>query len=457
MRLSSRPFLLGSIALITACSKKDEVPPIPTGPVTQQEINSWVLDSMRYFYLWNDQLPTNPNTTLETTAFFTGIKYTEDRFSLLYNPQDPATYATDIRSKYGIDYSIISWPQQPEGVIGVIKLVVPGSYAAAAGLKRGSYFTRINESSLTAANAAMLSEQLRTAATGTITPATVSGATITENAVVLLQGRPATVNPVYTSTLITGASRKTGYIFYNAFIDAYNTSLLDVFRSFKAQGIEELIIDIRYNTGGSLAAAAMLTALIAPDVTAQSVFVQYSGNNHLGSRTLNFSTTLSVPENADPISFSTLSSARLNLPRIFLLTGSQTVSAAELLINNLKPYTKVVQIGETTVGKDKGAVLVKDMRSPRRIPWVIQPITYRLSNANGNGNYTQGIVPQYAVDEMSRQPLLPLGDAHDPLVAKALSVIDGNVRAVPENNNTLRHFYDAGQQAAASSVVIIPR
>ncbi|MBC9911370.1 S41 family peptidase [Chitinophaga varians] len=457
MRRSFHPFLLGSITLITACSKKDDVPPAPTGPVTQQEINNWVLDSMRYFYLWNDQLPANPNTTLETTAFFTGIKYTDDRFSLLYNPEDPATYATDIRSKYGIDYSIISWPQRPEGVIGVIKLVVPGSYAAAAGLKRGSYFTRINETSVTAANAATLSEQLRTAATGSLTPATVSGTTITENTSVLLQGRPVTVNPVYASTLITGASRKTGYIFYNAFIDAYNTSLLDVFRSFKSQGIEELIIDIRYNTGGSLAAAAMLTALIAPDVTDKSVFVQYSGNNRLGSRTLNFSAALSVPENADPVSFSALSSARLHLPRVFLLTGSQTVSAAELLVNNLKPYTKVVQIGETTVGKDKGAVLVKDMRSPRRISWVIQPITYRLSNANGNGNYTQGITPQYAIDEMSRQPLLPLGDANDPLVAKALSVIDGNVRAVPEGNNTLRHFFDAGQQAAAASMVIIPR
>ncbi|NLR64521.1 hypothetical protein HGH92_09415 [Chitinophaga varians] len=457
MRLFSCSFFLGSIVLMTACSKKDDMPPVPTGPVTQQEINNWVLDSMRYFYLWNDQLPANPNTSLETVAFFTGIKYTEDRFSLLYNPEDPATYATDIRSKYGIDYSIINWPQRPEGVIGVIKLVVPGSYAAAAGLKRGSYFTRINGTSLTAANAATLSEQLRTATTGTITPATVSGTTITENTAVLLQGRPVTPNPVYTSTLINGATRKTGYLFYNAFIDAYNTSLLDVFRNFKSQGITELIIDIRYNTGGSLAAAAMLTALIAPDVTDQSVFVQYSGNNRLGSRTLSFATALSVPENADPISFSTLTSARLHLPRIFLLTGSQTVSAAELLVNNLKPYTKVIQIGETTVGKDKGAVLIKDMRSPRRIPWVVQPLTYRLSNADGNGNYTHGIAPQYAVDEMSQQPLLPLGDANDPLVAKALSVIAGNVRAAAESNNSHRHFYDAGRQAAANSMVIIPR
>lgn len=457
MRLSYRPFLLGSIALMTACSKKDDTPAVPSGPVTQQEINNWVLDSMRYFYLWNDQLPASPNANLETTAFFTSIKNTADRFSLLYNPEDAATYANDIRSKYGIDYSVISWPQRPEGVIGVIKLVVPGSYAAAAGLKRGSYFTRINETSLTAGNAATLSEQLRTAATGTLTPATITSDAITEGAPVSLVINRVTENPVYSSALVSFVPRKTGYIFYNAFIDGYNNNLLNVFRQFKSQGIAELIIDIRYNTGGSLAAAAMLTALIAPDVTEKSTFVQYSGNHHLGSRTLDFATALSVPENADPVPFSALASARLSLPRIFLLTGSQTVSAAELLVNNLKPYTNVVQIGETTVGKDKGAVIVKDMRSPRRIPWVIQPITYRLSNASGNGNYTQGIVPQYMIDEMSRQPLLPLGDVNDPLVAKALAIINGGGRASVENAPVSRHYYDAGQQAAGKSMVIIPR
>ncbi|MBC9931248.1 S41 family peptidase [Chitinophaga qingshengii] len=457
MRSSFRPFFLGSIVLIAACRKKEDISPAPTGPVTQQEINNWVLDSMRYFYLWNDQLPANPDKSADPFTFFSSIKNISDRFSLLYNPEDPATYAHDIRSKYGIDFSIISWPQRPEGVMGVIKLVVPGSYAAAAGLKRGSYFTRINETSLTADNAAGLSEQLRTATTGTLTPATVTGNNIIENIPVQLQGKQIVVNPVYTSAVVSTTPHKTGYIFYNAFIDGYNTNLLETFSKLKSQGITELIIDIRYNTGGSLAAAAMLTALIAPDITENNVFVQYSGNSRLGSRTLNFATALSVPENADPVSFGALQSARLQLPRVFLLTGSQTVSAAELLINNLKPYTKVIQIGETTVGKDKGAVIVKDMRSPRRIPWVLQPITYRLSNASGNGNYTQGIAPQYPVDEMSSLPLLPLGDASDPLIAKALAIISGGGRASTENHHFTRHIYDAAQPAVVNSMVIIPK
>jgi C-terminal processing protease CtpA/Prc len=230
------------------------------------------------------------------------------------------------------------------------------------------------------------------------------------------------------------------------------------FQEFKTKGINDLVIDLRYNVGGSLAAAAMITAMTAPAITATSTFVKYSGNGRMGTRTLDFATTLSVPENGDVIPFGSLSNAQLQLPRVFILSGHQTVSAAELLINNLKPYTQVVQIGETTVGKDKGAIIVSDRRNPKRIPWIMHPLTYRLSNASGNGNYTAGIAPQYAVDEMTRQPLLPLGNTDDPLLAKALAVITGNSRTAPESNSHARiNVYDARRQAALNSVIILPK
>lgn len=177
----------------------------------------------------------------------------------------------------------------------------------------------------------------------------------------------------------------------------------------------------------------------------------------MGSRTLDFAATLAVPETGGPISFSSLSTGQLKLPRVYILSGRQTVSAAELLINNLKPYTQVIQIGQTTVGKDKGAVIVYDMRTPQRIPWIMHPLTYRLANAKGEGNYTAGISPQYPVDEMSRQPLLPLGNTDDPLIAKALAVINGNGRAAIENYLPARSIYDARQSNAINSVMIFPR
>lgn len=459
MRYIVSLFSLCVLMGLAACRKKDDTPVIPTGPVTQQEINQWILDSMHLFYLWNDHLPGQANNSVETQAFFNSIKSGEDRFSVIYNPKDPATIKSDMLYKYGIDFSIIDWPSAAGGVIGVVKLVVPGSYAAADGLKRGDYFTRINETVLTTTNSTTLPEQLGAAAEGgTLTPAIIKDNVITESPLVQLRPGKTTENPVYKAIVINSGSKKVGYLFYNAFTDGYNNYLLAAFQDFRNKAINDLVIDLRYNVGGSLAAAAMMASMIAPDLTEKSIFVKYSGNGNMGTRTLDFATTMSVPETGGPILFSSLSTGQLKLPRVFILSGRQTVSAAELLINNLKPYTQVIQIGQTTVGKDKGAVIVYDMRTPQRIPWIMHPLTYRLSNASGAGNYTTGISPQYPIDEMSRQPLLPLGNTDDPLLAKALAIINGNVRATPENNIPARkHMYDARERAAMSSVLIFPR
>lgn len=452
------PLALFSVILLISCRKKDDVPNVPTGPVTQQEINGWVLDSMRYFYLWNDQLPGQPDKHQETQVFFNGLKSREDLFSFIYNPSDPQTITYDMQSKYGVDYAIINWPPTG-GVVGVIKLVVPGSYAAAGGLKRGDYITRINETVLTADNAVRLSDEMLKAEVSTLTPATFSNGSFTEKPLVQLQRQRQTANPLYMTKVFNSGAVKVGYLFYNAFNDGYNNYVQAAFEDLKSKGVQELIIDLRYNAGGSLAGAAMMAAMIAPGVTENSPFVKYTGNSRFPTRTLSFATTLSVPETGSPISFNSLSGGRLNLPRVFILSGRQTVSAAELLINNLKPYTTVIQIGATTWGKDKGAVIISDMRNPKRISWIIHPLTYRLANANGEGNYTQGITPPYKLDELSVLPLSPLGDPQDPLIAKALSIIDGNGRVSNERfpPATPLSVYDTRDKAAASSVLILPK
>lgn len=444
----------GAALLLAACNKKDPVAPSPpTGPVTRQEINNWMLDSMRYFYLWNGSLPAKADTSLDAPDFFYSLRNPDDPYSLLYDPGNRSTIPRSMLYNFGMDYNVISWPSAAGGVIGAVKLVMPGSGAAAAGFTRGSYFTRINGIVLTADNAASLTAAVLKDGTGSFTPATVDGATITEKSPINWDLRYERENPVYAATVLMAGNKKAGYLFYNSFTDTYNSTLQAVFQDFKNKGVTDLILDLRYNNGGSIAAAALLTVMIAPDITANSIFVQYTGNSHQGQHQLSFSDALSHPENAGVINFGNLQNARLLLPKVYILSGHQTISAAELTINNLKPYTQVIQIGATTHGKDKGAVVVIDQRSPKRIPWILQPITYRLANAKGEGNYTQGIAPQYVVDEMGRQPLTALGDVNDPLVAKALALISGNGRT-SNTEHTVRMYYEATPQAKE---MIFPR
>ncbi|KAA2241656.1 hypothetical protein F0L74_17410 [Chitinophaga agrisoli] len=445
------------LLLMAACTK-DKTPPTPTGPVTQKEINNWILDSMHYFYLWSDQLPGKAEEQTETQAFFNKLKNPADRFSIIYNPEVPETYPRYMLFTYGIDFSIINWPTAPGGAIGVIKLVLPGSTAGFSGLKRGDYFTRINGQAISSSNAGTLGENMLQQQSVSLTPATVQGNTVTEGTALTLPAGNIAEDPVHNHSILTVNGKKVAYLFYNYFNDAYNLPLTGIFQQFKDAGVSELILDLRYNPGGSVTASALLSALIAPGINEQSGFVRYTGNKYMGQRTISFQSALSVPEAGAPVSFSSLSPTRLSLPRVFILSGHETTSAAELTINNLRPYTNVVQIGEPTYGKDKGAIIISDLRTPKRIPWTMLPITYYLANVKGEGGYTQGITPLYTIDELSTQPLSPLGSTRDPLIAKAISIISGNGRITGETHPvspTLR-LYDAGKRMADGNIVTLP-
>jgi hypothetical protein len=347
---------------------------------------------------------------------------------------------------YGLDFSIIDWPTAPGGVIGVVKLVIPGSVAALKGIQRGSYFTQINGTTLTATNATTLSNAL-------LQSGTTASFTMADGHTVTLSAESLGENPIYQQTTSTVKGKVVAYLFYNYFNDTYNRALIQAFQQFKEAGATELILDLRYNPGGSVAAAALINAMIAPNINEQSIFAKYSGNSHLGQRNISYKSALSVPESGSPVSFSSLSAGRLSLNRVFILSGAKTASAAELTINSLKPYTQVIQIGEKTYGKDKGAVIIQDNRSPQRIPWALLPITYNLLNSKAEGGYSEGITPTYISDEMATQPLLPIGDHGDPLIAKAIAIINGGNRQA--NVITVKRYYDAEQTAADMNVVKI--
>ncbi len=59
-----------------------------------------------------------------------------------------------------------------------------------------------------------------------------------------------------------------------------------------------------------------------------------------------------------------LQTRNLHLPPCVYFNIRETASAAELLTNNLAPYTNVIRIGETTYGKDEAAFPIEDHAQP---------------------------------------------------------------------------------------------
>lgn len=451
--------LLVSGLLLASCHKDVDA---PAGPVTSLEVNRWILDSLQYYYYWNEGLPAKETDDGNAFQYFARLKNPADRFSILYDPNDGGTYPASVRQLYGAELTFISYAHAAQGVLGVIQLVQAGSPAASKGLHRGQVFTQVNGSLLTPANAAMLLNELVTNRQGRLTIAEINGSgQVVETGETSVAAGGATEEPaVQVSGILTEGGKKTAYLCFNYFDDFQSAAILNTFNEFKQQNVKRLVLDLRYSPGGSVAVAALLCALIGRNIGEKTVFAQYAGNKRLGKRVIDFGKAISLPEKGSPVPFAQVKAMQLSLENVYILTGPHTASAAEMVINNLKPYIQVIHIGDTTLGKDEGMVTVIDHRSPKRVDWVMLPITYKLKNANGDGDYEKGIAPRYQLDELAELPLKPLGAADDPLVAKAIELISGTSgRMSPARHDVKPEVlrYNAGRSLAYPVVVSFPR
>ena len=109
----------------------------------------------------------------------------------------------------------------------------------------------------------------------------------------------------------------------------YDKELNEAFAQFKADGVSDLVLDLRYNSGGSVQTAIYLASMIKGTDT-QKVFVKQASNKKMANhwkREYNFENNIS----GTPIQ-------SLSLPKVYILTSKRTASASELIINGLKPY-----------------------------------------------------------------------------------------------------------------------
>ncbi|HEX8059712.1 MAG TPA: S41 family peptidase, partial [Cyclobacteriaceae bacterium] len=109
--------------------------------------------------------------------------------------------------------------------------------------------------------------------------------------------------------------------------------------------------------------------------------------------------------------------------QVYVLTGSRTASASELIINGLKPFMDVFLVGGKTIGKNVGSITIYNENDPNN-KWGMQPIVTKLLNNAGQSDYTNGFTPQIQSDDNSLY-LYPLGDPREVLLGKAITQITG--------------------------------
>ncbi|MCQ9640909.1 S41 family peptidase [Chryseobacterium sp. WG14] len=407
--------LIAIIAFFVSCTNNDETAPVfPDG--STESLNVWVQDSMKRYYYWADQMPAKPDYHLPVKDFFKSLLSPQDRFSFIVNTQDSSTYPRSIRNMYGFDYSVV---QLTSGdVVTVIKLVLTNSPAFNAGLERGMIITKINGKAVTAANAETITSSMKDQTVIDLKVGSWKNGAVTDEKDVTVYYGYSLEQPLL-SKIFNENGKKTGYLYIYDFPDGMTPMLHQKFAEFKAAGVQELILDLRYNYGGSVSSAAALCALIPAGISASSPFIIFKGNKNGGEVKRTFAQQISYDPKA--LDFNVLHANSLGLNKLYVLTSNSTASAAEIVINNLKPYLQVVQIGDVTLGKDMAGFIVEDKRKPKKVSWQIHPVIYKVFNANGTGEYSNGISPHFKVNEYAQLPLLPLGDPGETLISKALT------------------------------------
>ncbi|HET6528505.1 MAG TPA: S41 family peptidase, partial [Balneolaceae bacterium] len=240
-------------------------------------------------------------------------------------------------------------------------------------------------------------------------------------------------NPVFMAKVIDTGSKQVGYLALNAFRANYHQALNDSVGTLLSQGIDELILDLRYNGGGAIVTCSVLASMISGN-DSTDVFAKFTYSEKRSALNSEYSFFSKLP--VDDQAGGDIAMNTLSLNRLYVLTGWGTASASEMVINGLKPYIEVIQVGEQTVGKDVGSITVYDsppyynnkenLNPNHKI--AMQPIVVKLVNADGQ-DYPNGFTPERAnvviEGDYLDENLPPMGDPSDPLLARALQLITG--------------------------------
>lgn len=403
-------FVLAFSSLIFSSCEKD--PPLKE-PGSNETINQWTLDQMKRYYYWNDKIRSTQDYQQTPDLFFKNILYPEDHFSTILQTLNSDSYGNTLTNTFGFDMVQL---QNQSGPIQLVTQVVPYSEADLAGLQRGDSLTHMNKTLMDQINfQSLLDKSLHLPAIQIKRH---------DGKVFNLPSSYISQPVVYTSKVISSSS-KVGYIFISQFDFGGAYSLLEAIQNLKSKQIEELIVDLRYNPGGQVAFAAFCALLMA-DIKENYIFAKYRGNKNIKTIEDTFETTLLRQPDGYSFKASEVLKQGLHLKKIYILTGPNTASASEMLINGLNPYVQIIQVGTKTYGKDMASATIstpEEIHGTER-SWHLIPMIYKIYNNAGQGDYGNGITPQKVTDEFAFLPLVPIGNSRDPLIQEALSTIN---------------------------------
>lgn len=450
MKNFKAPVLLLTVAFLTIGCFND----MDDNQSNGSSLNDFIWKGMNSWYNWQTQVSdladtkdddaiayddylnqfSNPEDLFNSLIFQDGIT---DRFSWFVDDYIALQQQFQgITKSFGLRYQAVQTNGNGD-IILFVRYVANNSPGSAANIKRGDIINAINGTVLNTNN---FDNTISNLSNDSVTLSFVSenNGTLTALGNKTISSVILSDNPVHFTKIFNDINgKKVGYLVYTGFRSSFNDELNDAFQFFKNENIDELVLDLRLNGGGSVATSAYLASMIYADAgTGVFASLEFNQKHTEQNGSYNFQNTLEVfNSNSEKTGEQTVN--RLNtLNRLYVLISDDTASASEMVINGLKPYMPEVKlIGTTTYGKNVGSITLYD--SPRSDfqqqssanpthTIAMQPIVFQIFNKNGESDYTQGFAPDIEIKEAPFwNTILEFGDENEVVLKAALDDIRG--------------------------------
>ena len=299
-------------------------------------INQWVYRSMQDYYLFADQVPiVDPLDYNSPSDLLRDLRFNElEPFSNIRDSVAQKSLSVE-GMEFGFGYR---WGRDSERNLRILNVYSDSPFGR-AGVKRGDIFHSLGG----VIDAELSNEQFFDFIGTEDEPLPAEWAFVDGETGELETFSATQTNFKVNTVAFTDVFRnsefdgRTGYIVFNKFLNTSFEELNDAIAELRRRNITELVLDLRYNGGGSVAVAEHLVAQLSGNQLTGQVLSRRRFNNtyrHL-DRDNQFQDV----------------SPSLDLSRVIVLTTADTASASELVINSLQPYLPVITIGERSLGK----------------------------------------------------------------------------------------------------------
>mgnify|MGYP000772065485 FL=1 len=421
----------------------------------QTALDTWMLDIMQQNYLWYQDLPSydDVNLFLDPASFLSKVKSKSDSYSFVDSVMETPL------PTYGFDYSLVRSADIDTAYNALITYVIPGSPAEAAGLERGNWIMKVDTSYISKKYETQLLQgtKARDLVMGVwkevpVEPeegevgeeeTTVYKVVPNDKTLKLPAARAVEDNPVHKTEILTvkenNSDIKVGYLMYNSFTagtkadpEKYNDELRQISQEFKKAGVKYVILDLRYNAGGSLDCVQLLGTILTSNarLNGPMAYLEYNDKNRNKDATINFDPTILG------------SGTNLDLPGLFVITSGTTAGAPEMLIGSLflKDSYPVVSIGSAT----KGQNVATEQFVNEEFLWSVNPVVCTVYNSkhDENGSFVPNAdlkISETTIDGITNySEFLPFGDPNERLLKVAIGVIEGTYPPKKEEDTTTK-------------------